>query len=237
MNYKNHYNKLINRAKTRIITEYTERHHIIPKCMGGNDDLINIAHLTPEEHYVAHQLLVKIYNYDQRLVYAANMMCNQSRCNKRSNNKLYGWLRRRLSEAGKTRTGEKNGSFGKPWYHDPITSDSGKFIPGNEPIGWIKGRSTKKINKCLGCQTLTNTILQQWCDSCRKGLKKKTVFKSEKLKKEFTEQEKIDALKNNEFNIRRALFSLGLNDSGANYKIMKKLKASLYPLATNQLKG
>ena len=61
MNYEKHYNLLIERAKTRVIKGYTEKHHIIPKCMGGTDDASNISILTPEEHYIAHLLLVKMY--------------------------------------------------------------------------------------------------------------------------------------------------------------------------------
>ena len=239
MDYKHHYNKLVARAKSRVLRDYFETHHIIPKCLGGSNDRENLVALTPEEHFLAHQLLVKIYN-NHKLVYAANMMCISSPTTKR-NNKLYGWLRRRMARAAKTRVGDKNGSFGRCWYHDPATKEAGKFLSGDQPATWIAGRVPKKIKHCLGCQAPTETITQSWCHSCRKimrkTLKKQTVFKSEKVKKEYTEQDKVDALKNSNGNIRRALFSLGLNDSGSHYKMMKKLKASLYPPATNRSKG
>ena len=61
--------------------------------MGGKDDKSNIVKLTPEEHYVAHQLLVKIYPHIKGLIYAANIMSS------RVNNKSYGWIRRKISEA------------------------------------------------------------------------------------------------------------------------------------------
>lgn len=38
---------------------YYERHHIIPKCMGGNDVISNLAYLTAREHYLCHYLLYK----------------------------------------------------------------------------------------------------------------------------------------------------------------------------------
>lgn len=91
-----------------------------------------------------------------------------------------------------------------------------------------------KINQCLSCGCNTRTSLQKWCDGCRNQTSKQTVFKSKKIKKEYSREEKIEALKNNDWSIRRELFSLGLNDSGAHYKVMKELKASVYPLATNQ---
>jgi hypothetical protein len=61
MNYKKIYDNLISKGRNRVLNCYVERHHIIPKCMGGTDDEENLVELTPEEHYVAHQLLVKIY--------------------------------------------------------------------------------------------------------------------------------------------------------------------------------
>lgn len=69
MNYKLHYDKLIKRANNRILDCYTECHHIIPRCMGGNEDLNNLVNLLPEEHFVAHQLLIKIYPDQPKLVY------------------------------------------------------------------------------------------------------------------------------------------------------------------------
>jgi hypothetical protein len=228
MDYRKHYNALIDRSKNRSLTGYTEKHHIIPKCVGGDDSSNNIAILTPEEHYVAHQLLVKIYNVES-LIYAANMMTIVSNKHPCRNNKLYGWLRRRLQFAAKQRTGNKNSSYGRFWFHNPNSLESGKYIPGTEPQGWSRGRVSKQINKCNGCGVNTNTPLQHWCDNCRPKTKQ-TVFKNIKEKSEFTEEEKIAALITHNMSIRRALLSLGLNDSGAHYKVMKKLKASLAQL-------
>ena len=98
MDYARHYNKLIERApKIKPLNYYTEGHHIKPRCMGGtNAD--GIAYLTPEEHYIAHLFLVKIYPDNQSLVYAANMM-TVSRDGSRANNKKYGWLRKKCAIA------------------------------------------------------------------------------------------------------------------------------------------
>lgn len=105
MNYQLHYNKLIEKAKTRTLDCYVERHHIIPRCMGGNNSKENLVNLTPEEHYVAHQLLVKIYPNNCKLVFAATCMTRNSN-GKRTNNRLYGWLRRELAKAvSKQQTG------------------------------------------------------------------------------------------------------------------------------------
>jgi hypothetical protein len=234
MNYKKHYDNLISRGKNRNLDSYSENHHIIPRCMGGTDEPSNLVRLTPEEHYVAHQLLVKIYN-NYSLIHAAVMMATGSRCTPGRKNKLYGWLRRRLQVSAKQRTGDKNGSYGRAWYYDPMTLKSSKFLENEIPDGWIKGRKTnkpKKLNDCIGCGQKTETNRQKWCCACRPSGQQ--VFRATKTKELFSDAEKIEALKKNNGSIRRALFSLGLSDSGHHYEKMKKLKASLYPLASNQ---
>lgn len=41
---------------------YTEKHHIIPRHCGGNNEIDNLVILLPEEHYIAHLLRWKAYN-------------------------------------------------------------------------------------------------------------------------------------------------------------------------------
>jgi hypothetical protein len=97
MDYERIYDNLMVRASSRVLDGYVEKHHIIPRCVGGLDDNTNYAILTPEEHYLAHLLLVKMPRYKghskyNKLVYAANMLTvGGSR-----NNKSYGWLKRKL---------------------------------------------------------------------------------------------------------------------------------------------
>ncbi len=99
MNYSRHYNLLIDRARGRTLTGYGEWHHVIPRCLGGKDDADNLVHLTAEEHFVAHQLLVKMYPNHPGLTWAAVNMSGGTTRTIRINNKLYGWLRRRHAEA------------------------------------------------------------------------------------------------------------------------------------------
>jgi hypothetical protein len=139
MNYKKHYDLLIKRAKTRQLTGYVERHHIVPRCMGGKNEKSNLVELTPEEHYVAHQLLVKMYPNNDSLVYAANKMTVSSNSQKRSNKK-YGWLKRKHQNLCKKRVGDKNPSYGRSWYYCPNTLKNGKFLKEDIPTGWVKGR-------------------------------------------------------------------------------------------------
>ncbi|AUG88274.1 homing endonuclease [Salmonella phage Mutine] len=102
MNYQFIYDSLILKAKLRVLDGYSETHHVIPKCMGGSDERHNLVELTPEEHFVAHQLLVKIFPHNHKLAFAANAMClNNGKVGRTTNNKLFGWLRRKLSDSNK----------------------------------------------------------------------------------------------------------------------------------------
>lgn len=96
MDYRAAYARLIERARGRELTGYCERHHVVPRCMGGGDEATNMVRLTPEEHYLAHQLLVKLNPGHTGLVWAASAMAGSTGKQQRSN-KLYGWLRRRFA--------------------------------------------------------------------------------------------------------------------------------------------
>ena len=70
MNYRKIYDQIINRAKSRPKPEcYCEKHHIIPRSLGGSDEPSNIAVLTAREHFLAHWLLKKI-NPCPKMIYA-----------------------------------------------------------------------------------------------------------------------------------------------------------------------
>ena len=69
---------LMNTRKTRLREADTryEKHHIIPKSMGGTDTDDNLVDLTFKEHYLAHLLLTKITRGKDKakMVHAWNMM-------------------------------------------------------------------------------------------------------------------------------------------------------------------
>lgn len=142
MNYKKIYESLVEQGKSRILESYGEIHHIIPRCMGGTDDNFNLVKLTPEEHYVAHQLLIKIYPDNHKLAKAAAMMIP----NRRSN-KMYGWVRRKFSAAQSIdQSGIKNSQYGTKWAHNPLTKEN-KKIKGKIEDGWNAGKYKNPIIK------------------------------------------------------------------------------------------
>ncbi|HUG56614.1 MAG TPA: HNH endonuclease signature motif containing protein [Candidimonas sp.] len=66
MNYSKIYDDFIEdrrKKEFRLIEsgEYRERHHIVPRCLGGTDDPSNLITVTPEDHFFAHLLLAKMH--------------------------------------------------------------------------------------------------------------------------------------------------------------------------------
>ena len=134
MDYRQIYKKLIDRAQDRVLEGYVERHHIIPKCLQGADDPSNIVSLTPEEHYLAHLLLVRIHPHVKGLLYAVKLMSGQG------NNKKYGWVKRRLSETGFTQEHKDNLSNAQKEKADSRTLEDLK-------ARWAKGEAKRQSKK------------------------------------------------------------------------------------------
>lgn len=61
MNWLRAYETLVERSRSRERPPVFEKHHVVPKCLGGSNDKSNIVFLTPKEHFFAHKLLVRIY--------------------------------------------------------------------------------------------------------------------------------------------------------------------------------
>ena len=74
--YENWYHAITERAQTRKIDDYTERHHIHPRSLGGTDDKDNLVALTAREHFICHWLLTKMHTGESRakMIYALNGM-------------------------------------------------------------------------------------------------------------------------------------------------------------------
>jgi len=94
----------MNKARNRVLlNEYTEKHHIVPKCMGGTDDKDNIAILTGREHFIAHLFLARMNlskKYHIQMLHAANAMANkytQNPSNRQYNSRLYESLKKELT--------------------------------------------------------------------------------------------------------------------------------------------
>lgn len=80
MNYQQIYDQIIDRAKSESrqggSDVYYEKHHIIPKCLGGSNKKENLVLLTAREHFLCHWLLIRIYYDNRKLAHAFWAMCN-----------------------------------------------------------------------------------------------------------------------------------------------------------------
>lgn len=66
MNHARHYEPLIAKAQLRGKPDgYAERHHVIPRSLGGGNEASNLVWLTAREHFLAHVLLANIHGGSQ----------------------------------------------------------------------------------------------------------------------------------------------------------------------------
>jgi hypothetical protein len=73
----NKYTKWYRNICSKKYEGVTETHHIIPKSLGGTDDLSNLVELSPKAHFICHWLLTKMLDKTsdkQKMYYAFNFM-------------------------------------------------------------------------------------------------------------------------------------------------------------------
>jgi hypothetical protein len=145
MNYQKIYDQLISKANDRILEGYSEKHHILPRSLGGSDDISNIIALTAREHFICHLLLAKIYG--GRMYHAAHMMSNMKRYSSRE----YEWLKIKHAERiSELLTGR-------------IVSDkTRKMISENE-------ERSQKISAALSGKTKSEEHIKNWVTSRKNG--------------------------------------------------------------------
>jgi len=104
--YSRIYYNIVERAKSRSISGYTESHHILPKSLGGNNSPENLVDLTAREHYICHLLLTKFTEGTayQKMSYALHRITNKKE-NYIKSSRIYEMIRtahsRMLSETQK----------------------------------------------------------------------------------------------------------------------------------------
>lgn len=159
------------RPNVKDNNNYQELHHIIPKCLGGDDNFDNLIWLYAQEHYYAHKILA-IENPDNKgLQYAWWMMSHQSsykitsneyeeirsRFSKIHSNRIVSDItRKKLSDIHKGKNlGEDHWNFGR---HRPdcvkekiSLSRIGKYTNSNNP-------NAKKV-LCIETGDIFDTML------------------------------------------------------------------------------
>lgn len=137
----------MNKAKLREEPIAYEKHHIIPKSLGGDNSYKNIVKLSPREHFISHALLLKMVKDPKQkrsMSYAfVRMKQTNSRYNRIGNGRLYEKLRH---TATKEMTGINN-----PFYGDT------RFVGANNPF-YGKKHSKETINKIKETKRKNNTL-------------------------------------------------------------------------------
>lgn len=99
--YEKYYNLIIEHRKHNpLVDQYTERHHIIPRSLGGTDTPENIVALSAREHFICHWLLTKMYTGEARgkMINAMYLMRGNSTYQKRYKSKITARIYENLRE-------------------------------------------------------------------------------------------------------------------------------------------
>ena len=115
LTYKEFIDNILNtRGRFTCGDEYHERHHILPKCMGGTNDEDNLIDLYAKEHFEAHRLLALENPDNRKLIHAWWMMSTMLDDNKRRSNITADEYEEAKIAFSKVMTGENNPMYGKP---------------------------------------------------------------------------------------------------------------------------
>ena len=100
--YSKWYFSLVESRRNHTRMGILEKHHIIPRCLGGSDRKENIVSLTPREHFVAHMLLSKMFvgKEKMRMNFALHMMLADNSGNRyKPTSRSYEMAKKALSDA------------------------------------------------------------------------------------------------------------------------------------------
>ena len=196
MNYKKLYDKIIeNRQQNPINEGYSEKHHIKPKSLGGEDNLDNLVRLSAREHFICHYLLAKMYKKESFEWYKMNhaflqMKASSITQDRYFNSRLYEALRGDFSSVMSfAQKGKKNSQHGTCWVFSIEKEESLKIKKSNlstyEYSGWLQGRYDRRNWKvCEECGiTWYRRNRSKFCsDNCKTSRKLKSM-KTDKYKK------------------------------------------------------
>jgi hypothetical protein len=218
--YTRWYNKIIQQAQSRNLSLdiYVEKHHVIPRSLGGNNTHSNIARLTPKEHFVCHLLLTKMTtgNNMYKMQHALWMLTNVKKIGKgryTPTSRMYNYVRKCHNEAMKLGwTIDKRQQHSKTLknYNTTIDKTSKKYLDRNE-----------KIKHYQESKVWTEKAIQSRLDNCIKNAKAR-------LGRNWSEKHRTTRLDTYlEKNLELALQIISLHDTGLNnLQISKKLEIS-----------
>lgn len=120
MNYEKVYHSIINKRIKDPLSKsvYGEKHHIIPRSIGGSNLKENLVRLSAREHFICHALLAEMYPFKSYEWYKMNhaflmMQCTGSKTKRYTNSRLFEQKRKDFSIVMSfNQSGSKNSQFG-----------------------------------------------------------------------------------------------------------------------------
>jgi len=208
--YEKRMNWILNRRRKLGVLKKsggtTEKHHIIPRSLGGTDSSENLIELTTREHFLVHYCLWKMYPKDsaesRKMVKAFTMMAaTPSSAGKKRylNSRLYAAAQVQKSKAMSiAQKGSKNSQAGSQWIycydksdpHNKTKRQERKIKKDDEiPEGWHSGRKMTRLRDCANpkCTEVfqTRSAKKKYCQLSCQPTKQNMV---ERNKKAFIEK-------------------------------------------------
>jgi hypothetical protein len=114
MNYNKLYSRFIESIplRSKQYNDGLEKHHILPKSIGGKNDKKNLIVLTPREHFIAHRMLAKMFKGQKKMKMSFALLAlghyrNKRRDNDKLNSRQYNLAQKQWSEYLQTTEGKK----------------------------------------------------------------------------------------------------------------------------------
>lgn len=155
--YNNYISNILNTRGRFNCVGYKERHHITPKCLGGDNTVDNLIDLYAEEHYIAHKLLALEQPDNKSLLSAWLMMAYPKSSTQQRNYEIspedYAYLRKQWAyHMSVANPGlDENGH---PWNYGVPMSEEQKIKVSKSKTGVLLGPNSEetKLKKSLAAR-------------------------------------------------------------------------------------
>lgn len=158
---------------------YYEKHHIIPKCLGGKNSKNNLILLTAREHFICHWLLCKMTNENKSKLYFSFYRMSHSSNNQLRNYSSYEYniAKKYNSLASKNRIFTPETKIKMSETHKKIWNESSdRKIKMAKAMSIYNKQPKKEITKIKISKTLTGVKHTEERNN-KKSQKQKKTFK------------------------------------------------------------
>jgi hypothetical protein len=138
--YTTTYYSIISNAKSRVLENtYTEKHHIIPKSLGGDNSDANLVTLTAREHFICHRLLTKMLsdkNDLNKMIYALIRISTSPYGDRKISSRVFETIKNlprfhsdeTKAKISKATSGKNNPMYGKIAWSKGLTKETSPLV-------------------------------------------------------------------------------------------------------------